>query len=472
MYPVKAVVTHGAIWSPWKNAPAFCHFQSAIVCSTPQVACSSAYTSTDKLEVQKTWWECSPELYAAIALELMRLQSGMAFAVLQQGPTSCSCSDAALSSFILRIPTLCVVYRGVTACSTSRRCIVIARIKCHCLPAGQFMCMTSTSMGVKCRPFVYYLLGCHQPLRVVQIRNLKKKLQQIEALEARRQAGQLDPQQHAKLAQRAEVCAALQALQDGASLEEAHKLALAQRALLPAASASSGLNRSPSTLSMDSLNSNSKHKGAASKHKAAISRAHRQSLTEQPKGASHTHQDQGASAAATSAVEQGAVSSSQAQGLDQAPAELTPARTVPTPKAPITPVTQLITAMGAEQQTEARSAVSNAKPCAWGSSATASSPVASLRVSGFDTPLGQKAEGTAWASPAAGSFASAVPLSSSILSTPPSSGAAKKMKPPRKGGLSMFLSGDIPLGNCCFVMAMSGSVLLAVGTVLVLVQLA
>ena len=284
----------------------------------------------------------------------------------------------------------------------------------------------------------------------VQIRNLKKKLQQIEALEARRQAGQLDPQQHAKLAQRAEVCAALQALQDGASLEEAHKLALAQRALLPAASASSGLNRSPSTLSMDSLNSNSKHKGAASKHKAAISRAQRQSLTEQPKGASHTHQDQGASAAATSAVEQGAVSSSQAQGLDQPPAELTPSRTMPTPKAPITPVTQLTTAMAAEQPTEARSAA-NAKPCAWGSSATASSPVASLRVSGFDTPLGQKAEGTAWASPAAGSFASAVPLSSSILSTPPSSGAAKKMKPPRKGGLSMFLSGDILLGTCCFV---------------------
>lgn len=66
------------------------------------------------LEVQKTWWECSPELYAAIAPELLRLQSGMAFAVLQQGPTSCSCSDAAMSSFIIRVPTLCVVYRGVT----------------------------------------------------------------------------------------------------------------------------------------------------------------------------------------------------------------------------------------------------------------------------------------------------------------------------------------------------------------------
>lgn len=284
----------------------------------------------------------------------------------------------------------------------------------------------------------------------MQVRNLKKKLQQIEALEARRLASQLDPQQHAKLAQRAEVCAALQALQDGASLEEAHKLALAQRALLPASAASSGLNRSPSTLSMDSSTSNSKHKGAASKHKAGTSRANRQNLIEQPKGASHRHQDQAESAATPSIVEQGAVSSSEAQGLDQLPAELTPARTMPTPKAPSTPVAQLSTAMNAEQQTEARSAVSNAKPSAWGSSATASSPVASLRVSGFDTPLGQKAEGAAWASPIAGSFASAVPLSSSILSTPPSSGAAKKMKPPRKGGLSMFLSGDILLGNLLF----------------------
>lgn len=41
-----------------------------------QVACGSAYNSTDMLEVQKTWWDCSPELYAAIAPELLRLQKG------------------------------------------------------------------------------------------------------------------------------------------------------------------------------------------------------------------------------------------------------------------------------------------------------------------------------------------------------------------------------------------------------------
>ncbi|KAL0052945.1 hypothetical protein WJX82_010178 [Trebouxia sp. C0006] len=81
-----------------------------------------------------------------------------------------------------------------------------------------------------------------------QIRNLKKKLQQIEALEARRQDSQLDPQQQAKLAQRAEVCAALEALQGGASLEEAHKAALPIGAPMPSPvpSSSSMLGTPPS----------------------------------------------------------------------------------------------------------------------------------------------------------------------------------------------------------------------------------
>ncbi|KAL0037443.1 hypothetical protein WJX79_008419 [Trebouxia sp. C0005] len=165
-----------------------------------------------------------------------------------------------------------------------------------------------------------------------QIRNLKKKLQQIDALEARRQDSQLDPQQQAKLAQRAEVCAALQALQGGASLEEAQKAALSQRALLPSTSAS----------------------------------------------------------------------------CDSAAA-----------------------------------AVATTKPSAWGSSAAASSSVASLRVSGFETPLGHRAEGSAWCSPVGAPMPSPAPLSSSMLGTPPSTGAAKKTKPARKGGLSMFLSGEL-----------------------------
>ncbi|KAA6425361.1 MAG: hypothetical protein FRX49_04854, partial [Trebouxia sp. A1-2] len=129
-----------------------------------------------------------------------------------------------------------------------------------------------------------------------QIRNLKKKLQQIDALEARRQDSQLDPQQQAKLAQRAEVCAALQALQGGASLEEAQKAALSQRALLPSTSASCGLNRSLSTLSMDSFGSSSKQKLTAGKHRAVAGRASRQNVSEQPRQAQDS--DQGKSEAA------------------------------------------------------------------------------------------------------------------------------------------------------------------------------
>lgn len=52
-----------------------------------------------------------------------------------------------------------------------------------------------------------------------QARHLRKKLQQIEALEARRRGGAvLDGQQAAKVAQRAAVTAALDALSDGASV--------------------------------------------------------------------------------------------------------------------------------------------------------------------------------------------------------------------------------------------------------------
>ena len=287
----------------------------------------------------------------------------------------------------------------------------------------------------------------------VQIRNLKKKLQQIEALEARRQDSQLDPQQQAKLAQRAEVCAALEALQGGASLEEAHKAALSQRAFLPSTSASCGLNRSLSTLSMDSFGSGGKQKSTAGKHRAVASRASRQNLAEQPRQA----QDQGMSEAAAGpsdghAADQGAVGLTDAQEGDQTSAGVTPSRPQPVPKAPLTPASQLSTIANVAQQAEsaphadsAAAAVAMTKPSAWGSSVAASSPVASLRVSGFDTPLGHKAEGSAWCSPIGAPMPSPVPLSSSMLGTPPSLGAAKKTKPARKGGLSMFLSGETAL---------------------------
>ena len=290
----------------------------------------------------------------------------------------------------------------------------------------------------------------------MQIRNLKKKLQQIEALEARRQDSQLDPQQQAKLAQRAEVFAALQALQGGASLEEAHKAALSQRALLPSTSASCGLNRSLSTLSMDSFGSGGKHKSTAGKHRPTASRASRQNLAEQPRQAQDSNQGISEAAAGPSdghAADQGAVGLTDAQEGDQTSAEVTPSRPQLVPKAPLTSVTQVSATANVAQQTEsathadsaAAAAVAMTKPPAWGSSAAASSPVASLRVSGFDTPLGHKAEGSAWCSPIGASMPSPVPLSSSMLGTPPSLGAAKKTKPARKGGLSMFLSGETAL---------------------------
>lgn len=292
-------------------------------------------------------------------------------------------------------------------------------------------------------------------LCTVQIRNLKKKLQQIEALEARRQDSHLDPQQQSKLAQRAEVCAALQALQGGASLEEAHKAALSQRALLPSTSASCGLNRSLSTLSMDSIGSGGKHKSTAGKHRPTASRASRQNLAEQPRQAQDSNQGECEAAVGPSAghaADEGAVGLTDAQDSDQTSAGVTPSHPQPVPKAPLTPVTQPSTTANVAQQIEsaphadsAAAAVAMTKPLPWGGSAAASSPVASLRVSGFDTPLGHKAEGSAWCSHVGASMPSPVPLSSSMLGTPPSLGAAKKTKPARKGGLSMFLSGETAL---------------------------
>lgn len=269
-----------------------------------------------------------------------------------------------------------------------------------------------------------------------QVRNLKKKLQQIEALEARQQGGQLDPQQHAKLAQKAEVCATLEALHSGASLEEAHKIAQAHKPTSMVTSAAASVRRSPSTLSMDSSTSKSKS-SSAGKHKQAASRlSSRQDLSHplaQALDASNT-------------CPQGTLAPSP-QGRTGPPTELeshAPQAVLDRPAQCGIPATQLSTpAPQAEAASTsaapAAAAASGGKPSAWGCP-QAPPPAASLRVSGFSTPQRQKAEVPAWATPASVppvSFAS----SASTLPYAPSA-AAKKVKPPRKGGLSMFLSGE------------------------------
>ncbi len=61
------------------------------------------------------------------------------------------------------------------------------------------------------------------PLRRAQTRNLRKKLQQVDALAARAGAG-LDAQQRAKLATRAALADALERLAAGAPLAEVQAL--------------------------------------------------------------------------------------------------------------------------------------------------------------------------------------------------------------------------------------------------------
>lgn len=274
-----------------------------------------------------------------------------------------------------------------------------------------------------------------------QVRNLKKKLQQIEALEARQQGGQLDPQQQAKLAQKGEVCATLDALHSGASLEEAHKIAQAHKPTSMVTSAAGSVRRSPSTLSMDSSTSKSKS-STAEKHKPAASRlSSRQDFSHPPAQAvdvgntatKGTPSQQGPTKAPTE------LESHAPQALLDRPAQSGISATqlsmpVPEPEA------------ASSSAAAAAASASGGKPSAWGCP-QASSPAASLRVSGFSTPQRQKAELPAWATPA-----SVPPVSfASSASTPPSvpSAAAKKVKPPRKGGLSMFLSGET---LCCVVL--------------------
>ena len=270
----------------------------------------------------------------------------------------------------------------------------------------------------------------------LQIRNLKKKLQQIEALEARQQDSQLDPQQQAKLAQRAEVCATLDALHGGASLEEAHKVALSHRPSASLTTPPSSIRRSPSTLSVDS--SGSKSRSSTGKQRASVSRlSSRQDLSQ-----SVTQAD--CMPACAESASQGDLTLPSAERPSQSPDAA-----VRTHAHSCTPATQLATPLPISHPPAAgtgasfaAAAASAGRPSAWGQANT--SPVASFRVSGFSTPQGHRTEPTAWATPTTVSPLSfgATGGSAAAPSFPNPSAAAKKAKPPRKGGLSMFLSGE------------------------------
>ena len=267
-----------------------------------------------------------------------------------------------------------------------------------------------------------------------QIRNLKKKLQQIEALEARKQDRQLDPQQQAKLAQRAEVVVMLEALQSGASVEEAQKLALSHKVSLP--TSSSGLQHSLSMLSMDSANSNGKLKASGGKHKSPAGRASRQDMTKQLASDAHSDKATIAPASDAAATELSSAHTPAKQSLSS------PASSARQPEQQISPVSETADVL---EDAQSQAATPVTKPSAWSSLTNpASSPVTGFRVSGFSTPQGQKAEASLWPSPLSGTPAApAAAQGTAGLTTPTSAGAAKKPKPPRKGGLSMFLSGAV-----------------------------
>lgn len=289
---------------------------------------------------------------------------------------------------------------------------------------------------------------------VPQVRNLKKKLQQIEALEARQQESQLDPQQQAKLAQKAEVCAILAALHSGASLEEAHKLAQSHRHYSMATPMpSSSVHRSPSVLSMDSVTSRGKSGGG--KHRSGASRlSSRQDM-------SHTPSIQALDADSSMLPSDTTPPAPPQRLAGQHPTELvcdTPSSLLDRQANSCLSATHLSTPSYTTQPQStaaglsssvaaAAAAASGSRASAWGQAQTCP-PAASLRVSGFSTPEKQKADPPAWATAVSGpfpSFGSAGGISMPSSSSAPSA-AAKKMKPPRKGGLSMFLSGESSVG--------------------------
>ena len=286
-----------------------------------------------------------------------------------------------------------------------------------------------------------------------QMRNLKKKLQQIEALEARQQDSQLDPQQQAKLAQKAEVCAVLAALHSGASLEETHKIAQSHRpSSMATLTPGSSVHRSPSVLSMESATSRGKPGGG--KLRPGASRlSSRQDLSQAP---------------TTQALDAGSSMTASDTPLPPAPPQRsapqhltelesdTPSALPDRPAQSCFPATQLSgptcttrpesVAAASSSLSSSAAAASGSKASGWGQAGTCPA-AASLRVSGFSTPEKQKADVPAWATAVSGpslSFGSAGGISTPSSSSAPSA-AAKKVKPPRKGGLSMFLSGEASL---------------------------
>ena len=190
-------------------------------------------------------------------------------------------------------------------------------------------------------------------------------------------------------------------------------------------------------LSMDSANSNGKPKASGGKHKLPAGRASRQDLTKQPASDAHSGKTTGTSASdAAAAAELSSAHTPAKQPVSS------PASSARQPEQQVTPASETAD-VSASQDAQPQAATPVTKPSAWGGLTNpASSPVTGFRVSGFSTPQGQKAEGTLWPSPLFGTPAAPQAAQGTAgLTTPTSAGAAKKTKPPRKGGLSMFLSG-------------------------------
>ena len=247
------------------------------------------------------------------------------------------------------------------------------------------------------------------------MRNLKKKLQQIDALQARQQDSQLDQQQQAKLAQRGEIVATLEALQLGCSLEEAQKAAKPMKHL-SSVSSSDLLHRSTSNASLDS--SSSKRKPRTGKHKQPTSQPSRLSMTASTQDTAQldTHgPDHMSSATDTHHADP---NSSSAFEPD--------------------PNQDGMSASTSTQGTATAEAVSPV-PSAW--QRPVNNTAAGFTISGFSTPQGQKTAAAAWPSPSGGSVVASDQGGHVPAASPSPSGAASRAKPPRKGGLSMFLSG-------------------------------
>lgn len=279
------------------------------------------------------------------------------------------------------------------------------------------------------------------------MRNLKKKLQQIDALHTRQQDSQLDQQQQAKLAQRPELAATLEALQSGSSVEDAQRAAvplkplfsgsssdLAQRSKrLSSVSSPDLLQRSNSTVSMDS--SASSRKQRSGKHRQPSSQPSRLSMTENQIGSALLDTEGAAVINSTAAT---LISSSeQAQAAAQSSAEAN------AEEQPFAGPSQAAPHNAAEAALP--------MPSAW--QRPGSTSAAGFTVSGFNTPQTQTTAATdsgplqtnktaAWPSPS-GALAGLFDQAGTGPATSPSPGGSASRAKPRKGGLSMFLSGTV-----------------------------